>query len=131
MVGWTNSGRPIQSLSNLCPIFVQLLSHLKVYPQFVQIIPWSNDCPIKVQSLCHSVSWTKPGQSFRSVADQSKIDFRLQSDQSKTTVQLKLVPLLRSVGDQSKIAFRLQSDQSITILRLKSVPLLRIVGDQS
>ena len=49
MVGWTNSGRPIQSLSKVCPIFVQSLSNVCENPMFVQGL--SKLCPSFIQGM--------------------------------------------------------------------------------
>ena len=83
MVGWTNSGRNVQSLSKVCPNFVQSLSNLCPCPRFVSALSiqfekslvfvqyLSMISPMYVHSLSipysfvqQRIYWTKPGQKI-------------------------------------------------------------------
>ena len=52
MVGWTGIGRDIQSLSNVCPLFVQHLSKYRLRPAPVQLCQDSVQCLSNMSRLC-------------------------------------------------------------------------------
>ena len=59
MVGWTEIGREIQCLSNLCQTFVKCLSYRLTYTRFVKSM--SKSC----QDLVHNQSsWTEIGHEY-------------------------------------------------------------------